>query len=825
MKTIIAYAAFCLALLCSNSVNALTIKGKVIDGNNATPLEFANVAIMQMQSKSLLAGGVTDSKGNFKFVINTSGNISIRITSVGFKEYKMPIRQTGDSINLGSIELEADNKTLKEVSVLGQGSQMKFNVDKKVFSVDQSIATAGGSASEVLGSIPSINVDDQGNVALRNNSSVEVWINGKPSGLTSDNRAQVLQQIPAESIESVEVITNPSAKYNPESTAGIINIVLKTNRKAGYYGSVSANANYADGTNFPGTGVGASLNYSNQKIESSFNIGVRNMYSLNTGWSRRYNSVAKDTLIQGITTKNSNLGLFLRGAVDYHIDKKNTFSLSGFGMQGIGNTDIKQNVLLNGSTPFVTKNNYTQSLMNVGNFRSYDLNLDYLHNFDKTDVFFTSGLAYSRHYRLYESDLLKHDWQSGLDYSKIGSNLEGYSDELSFKADYTNKFTESSKLEAGWQSISKLRKSKTSGFRNETPPVEMYDFYNQFDYFDQNHAAYFTYGDRFFDKLTLQGGLRTEYLIRDSSILTTKNAKGELLTKGVKSINYFKAYPSFYIAYTLPKGNELQLNYSTRINRPRGQQLNPYRNYTDSTRISYGNPELLPEYSSSFEFNYIKSWENHTLSSSAYYKATDDVIQGVRFYNNGVMESTSMNVSKSQSSGLEFILKDRLFTIVNLTSTLNLYYMKMDAATYVNPYADSIRTTIPQQENFSWTASEIVNVILGRTLSAQITGKYSAPQIMAQGIQGEQYSVDFGLRQTFFDKKINVSLTVSDVFNSRRTITDLEGTNFTEQSYSNPHGRTFGIKLSYNFGNMMPKKTDKMKRENGGEMNSEGERD
>ena len=813
---------------------APAIKGVVLDGTTLSPLEFVNVAVMRPGSKTPAAGGTTNQSGQFLFPNLSEGKYLIRISFVGYKSFFKPVIIGVDTLNVGELKLEADSKTLKEVSVMGQGSQMRMEVDKKVFSVDQSIATAGGSASDALRNIPSVDVDNEGNIALRNNASVEVWINGKPSGLTADNRAQVLQQMPAESVESVEIITNPSAKFNPEGTAGIINLVLKQNRKAGYYGSVSTGAMYSDGASYsngnmkPGGTLGTSLNYNSSKVDAYLNVGYRNMSMYNDGWSRRLFSTNSDTLFQHNKTNINFGGLFIRAGVDYHLDLKNTISMSGFGLNGTRTTDNLIQYLFNSPLSMGgTLKDYSRNINSDGGIKSYDLNLDYRHDFETKGSFLTSSLSYSNHNIFSDNQTIQTDWlNTGLN-SNQTQNLDAKSNEYVFKVDYTNKLSDDSKLEAGMQTSVKDRESIAGGTNNEIDKATnklIYNdfvFYNDFVYKEQLHAAYLTYGNRFFDKLNIQAGLRAEYLKRNS-INNKKDNLGNVNQQILPAKDTLCFFPSLFLSYSLPYKNEIQLNYTSRVNRPRGQQINPFRNYSDATNISYGNPDLAPEYASSIEFNYVKSWDEHTLSASLYYRHIDNVIQNVSFLNKNVMESTSMNISQSQSSGLELMAKNRLFTILNLTTTLNGYYRTVDASVYVNPYDKSISTSLPAQQNFSWTASEIANVILGKTLSGQITGKYNAAQLVAQGTQKDNYSVDFGLRKSFFDRNLNLNLTVSDIFNSRRNWSTTAGSGYSQESYALYHGRMIGLSASYNFGNIKPKKAERMKKEGNGEMNMEG---
>jgi iron complex outermembrane receptor protein len=803
---------------------AVSIKGSVVDAGDQSPLDFVNVTVFRQGSNKPLTFVSTDTNGAFIIPTLESGKYNVRLTYVGFTTVNQVVEVTNQQVNLGVIKMDADSKNLKEVEVVGQGSQMHFDIDKKVFSVDQNISAAGGSASDVLKNIPSVTVDNQGNVSLRKDGNVEVWINGKASGLTVDNRAQVLQQMPAESIESIEVMTNPSAKFNPEGSAGIINIVMKQKHKAGYFGSVSAGTTIPDNGKL-GQNYGASVNYSSSKVDAYANLGYRAMSFQGGSKTDRTNFAPADSLLQNKNTSvlnqnNSNSmafsGLFMRAGIDYHLDPKNTLSLSGFGMAGSGNqnsaiTNTTTNVVTNGKSVF------TQQNTGKGTRPSLNMNLDYRHDFDKKGSNLMANISYSNHNRTGNSDYVQTDT---IVRSNINQNTDDKNKEVELKIDYTNKLTENSKLEAGVQSTLDTRLSTSTGMDNRTQ-VNLPAYFDSFNYHDQINSAYVTYGRR--DKnLTFQLGVRAEYYPKQFSD-TTMASDG--ITKSVQPITatpIFHVFPSFYLSYTLPNKDELQFNYSNRVNRPRGRQINPYKNYSDPINISYGNPYLLPQYASSLELNYVKSWDANTLSASLYYHGTDNVIEGVRYVNNNIMESTFLNIAKSQNTGLEVISKNRLFKILSLTSTLNVYYSKLDSATYSNPYISNVVTSIPGQSSFSWSGNILANFMLSKTFSGQITGEYESAQLIAQGKENAKYSLDLGVRQTFMDRKLSVSLNVRDLLNSDRDNTTTSGSGFKQNSSSYFHGRMVGVTLSYNFGNMKPKPGEMKKKEGGGDMNMEG---
>lgn len=797
------------------------IKGKIIDGGKQTPLDFVNVALFKQGSEIPTTGVSSDKEGVFTIPAIANGRYVLRISFIGYTTVNQNVNISGKPINVGTIKLLEDSKKLDEVVIVGQGSQMRFDVDKKIYSVDQSIAAAGGSASDVLKNIPSVKVDNEGNVSLRKDANVEVWVNGKPSGLTADNRAQVLQQMPAESIESIEIMTNPSAKFNPEGTAGIINLVMKKNRKAGYYGSLSGGLMYPTGGKLGGS-VGANINYSSSKIDAYLNIGYRAMGFKGGGINDRYNYYDADTtrLYQTSVSGHAFSGLFMRAGIDYHLDDKNTLGISGFGMAGSGNSTNDINYLKTDVYPYDTLANYNRNNIGTGTRPSLNINLDYKHDFDKKGSNLMASIAYSKHTRGSDNQYLQTDNLSSYS-SDIMQSVVGTSKDFTFKMDYTNKFTESSRLEAGMQSTisDRLSNASADSLTKTNTRLNLPSYYNVFDYKEQIHAAYLTYGDRF-DKLSIQVGLRAEYMKKQSTNKAISFVNDlDTINQPINTPASIQWFPSMYLSYSLPNNNELQLNYTRRVNRPRGRQINPFRDFSDSTNISYGNPDLAPEYSSSLEFNYMKTWDNHSISASAYYRFTDNVIEDVRFINAGVMESTYMNIAKKENTGMELVAKNSLFKILSLTSSVNLYYNKMNATIYTNPYNSTLETTIPAQSNFTWSANILANLMFGKTFSGQITGDYSAPTIIAQGIEAPEYSINLGLRKTFMDRKLSFNFMANDIFDMNRERTTTSGTGFYQKSESYFHGRMIGLSVSYNFGNMKPKQADMKKKATSGDMN------
>ncbi len=791
------------------------ITGKVIDASTKQGMEFANISLRKTGSKEFIKGTVSDQLGAFRLDGVSNGNYVVAVSVVGYAtfEKELTIGTGQKTINLRNILLKEDTQLLNEVQVVGQRSQMKFEIDRKVFNVDQSLATAGGSASDVLGNIPSVQVDPEGEVSLRGNSSVTVWINGKESGLSADNRAQILEQLPAESIERVEVITNPSAKYNPEGTAGIINIVLKKNRKAGYYGSLQAGVDTRGGYNAAGN-----VNFSSGKFESFVNVGTRVRKSEGEGYTNRQNLDDNGNPVSYLNQlrndEDTRKPVIARMGTTYHATDKDHFSFSGFGLLGRGDETDWLNYTSNipGSFTSSLRTSAEKRKMNIGNFE-----IGYKRDFSEK-----SNLDLSASYNLVnitpESSFLQVSNYAG------GTSTSSYQFQENvmkprkweFQADYVTEFGEQNKIEAGYKGEFLTSKSKVSTYSGTSEGNAAFNegLYNNFTY-DQNvNALYATYSKRI-NRFGIQLGLRGEHTRTNTNSLGYNQSETD---HPAYKDDYFSFYPSAFLSYQLPSNNELQLNYTRRVSRPWGGQLNPFVNLTDSTNISYGNPLLLPQYSNSLELNYIKNWENHTLSASLYYRNTDNVIQRISYRDGDIMKSTFENIAKTQSAGTELILKNNLFRMIDLTSTLNFYYNKLDGFSYL-PAGATTPVVGEADEDFSWSARIIANVMLPWGVSLQATGDYNSRELVAQGYRKANHAIDLGLRKSFLDRKLSLTINTRDLLNSRKRETITSGSGFSQESVFARSGRTVGFTLTYNFGNMKgsSKRPDRQEQQNNGD--------
>lgn len=782
------------------------VKGKILDRQKSEPLGFVNIKVTEQGSDKFAGGGITDAGGNFNVSGLKDGKYTLSLTFMGYKDVtrQFEITPAKREVQFKLLYMAEDAKQLNEVTVTGQRATMKLEVDRKSFDVGQLISNAGQAASDVLDNIPSIEVDNDGNVSLRGNSSVEVWINGKASGLTSDNRAQILQQLPAESIDRIEVIDNPSAKFSAEGSAGIINIVLKKDRKAGYYGSVQAGGDTRGGAN-----TSFNVNYNSRLIDSYINLGYR--HRANTGHMESQQTSNTYNQTYDSDSKQRGNNFFTRAGVTLHATTKDDFSLSGMLMHGGGNS--------HSYTPYI----YTAVANDLNNYQLDRINrsrtgmdmrygeFNYRHSFnDKHFIDFTADLSswkmngdnwYQDSTVVVGIDDVTYSYQYRPQY------INNHRKEL--KLEYENQVTKNFKIEAGYN----------GNFSRENTPQESYMdntsfdgtnasedklFFNRFIYKQDLHAFYTTLSYKF-GALSLMGGLRGEYWRVNTESYTWEQEHDASLREQPFKKDYFQLFPSVFMSWQMTETQQLQLNYTRRLRRPWGGQLNSFRDTRDATTVSFGNPYLTPEFSNSFSLNYLKQWNDHSLLVSAYYRPTTDVIQRISYKNqeDGLFYQTSMNVAKSVSTGLEMTVKNKLWRILDLTTSANAYYYRLNGFSYD---IDGQTVTGNSDHNFTWNARMTASLMLPYDISIQSTGRYTARQVITQGYRKANYSIDFGARKNFFNKLFTLSVNCRDLLDSRRFETFTSGPNFTRHQINRRGGRRMSMTLTWNFGNMKQKK-------------------
>ena len=811
-----------IALFCSIYMAAQgLVKGHVADKQTDERLQFVNVTVTNAATGKMVKGAITDAEGSFKIDGLADGKYNLTVSFVGYKSVGRQFSITKDKRqqSFALIYIAEDTKMLKEVEVTGQRSQLKLEVDRKSFSADQIIAAAGGSASDLLENIPSIEVSTDGEISLKGNSSVEVWINGKASGLTTDNRGEILQQIPAESIERVEVIDNPSAKFSAEGSAGIINIILKRDRKAGYYGSVRTGVNSRGGWN-----AGGNINYSSGTLDAFANIGYRRRK--NKGGSESQQTYLDSQRYQNYESESNRGGknLFMRGGLTWHATKKDDLSLSGMGMFGKREdsslTPYHYGTLGNAKDDYIM----TRLTNGGGDMRMMNIEGGYTHNFSdkhKIDlsVSHSKWKSDDNNYYRDSTDWMADDIPTTYNYQYRPMFINNKSWEV--KLEYENQINDKWKIEAGYNGNFNHENTPQESWTDITwtgdNPTEDKAYFNRFIYDNKIHAFYGTVTTSI-GKLGILAGLRGEYWKVNTESYDWDQEHDATKRDTPFKKDYFELFPSLFLNYQLTESSQLQLNYTRRLRRPWGGELNSFKNTRDASMISFGNPELTPEFTNSFALNFLKTWPEHTLSFGSYYRPTTDVIQRISYNDGGVMYSTNKNVAKSQRAGVELILKDKLFRLLDLTTTVNAYYYKLNGFDYE---INGQTITGKPDENFSWDARMMASLILPYDISIQITGNYNSKRVITQGYRKPSFGLDFGLRKNFFNKALTLAVNWRGAFNTRKWETYTANDTF-ERYQKMWRSQNVNVNISWNFGNMNQKKKKGHEQEdnNGEEMNN-----
>ncbi len=770
-----------------------SVSGKLVDGGNGAALEFATVSLIKKADNKPVKGMQTDLQGNFKLTGIPDGTYILRATYVGYiSQIRDNVVITGaNAVTLPPIKLLGSKGVLQEVKVTAQRSQIQLSTDKKVFSVDQSLVSQGGSATDLLANVPSVQVDVDGNINLRGSANVRILINGKPSALTGANLADILQSIPASSIENIEVITNPSSKYDAEGQSGIINIVLKRNTQTGFNGSIAGTA----GTQHTYNGA-LNLTYQNKLINIYTNYSYRQGTRIGNGLSNTTTIGSTGTIFQNqvndqsFDVKSNNI----RSGIDFFIGKKSTLSFTN-------NINLRTNDRLQtGTTDLmggglietITRNNHAS-----GGGHNLDFNMDFDQKFKKPQEEFTANIGYST-----AANNNTDNQNSAYAYTTFGQFPMAYSllqnnytngkqHNLNLQADFTLPLNNGDRLEVGYRStFNKTDNNNVVDTLNNTINrfVIADTLGNLFTYNEQVHALYTNYNHQFTKKFSFQGGLRLE----DAHITTNT-----IVANSVEDHkqDYFRIYPSLFFTDKLTENQTLQLSYSRRVTRPRDRQINPFLDRSDRENYQQGNPDLKPEDTHAFELSYINYWKNLTLTSSLYYRLTYDNIQQIReLYNNSstITLTKFENLNNASNGGYELIAKLTATKAIDLTGNVNVYYRHIQGDD-----ALGISTTSGTSYNANLTA----NIKPLPKLGFQIRGDYQGRQIIAQGTQKALYGVDGGLKYDI-TKTLNFSANARDIFNTRKfasTVVSDDGrlSQYSERRFAT---RIVLFTLSYRFG-------------------------
>ena len=753
----------------------VTVTGRVTEAAGQTPIEFATVLLAAAADGRTLGGTTTGPDGAFTLSSPTEA-VYLDVSFLGMETKRVAAGPVTDGrMDLGTINLAGLGQDLEEVTVRAERSTTEFKLDKRVFNVGEDLASAGAGALEVLNNVPSVNVTIEGQVQLRGAGGVQILIDGKPSVIASE-QGNLLGTITADMIQSVEVITNPSAKYDAEGTSGIINIVLKKDEKKGLNGAVSVNAGVPDNHS-----VGLSLNRRTERFNLFSQLGVGYRELPNTERTEnldRQSGVA--VLSDGREFRNEIFYNVVLGA-DYHLDERNVFTLSGnfaYEVEDQPSGFTFRRVAADGSLLSRWQRSETTTATNP----KYQFEFQYVRDFkDHKD----HDLVFSALGSLFQKDQASEFTNLTLD----GANNDGRqrtatdfgTQTTTVKLDYTRPLDEKSVLEAGGQFLrddvgNDFTVSNFDGADFVTDP----DLTNVFNWDQRVSAAYATYG-REFGALGLKAGLRLEHTVVETLLETTNEANDQV---------YANIFPSGHLSYKLSEAISFQAGYSRRIFRPRMWDLNPFFNPRNAFNIRAGNPDLGPEFTDSYEVSGILIAGPVTLNSSVYHRYTTDVVERITVFADNVAITTPRNVGTNRSTGLEVNGKWITGELLTLNGDLN--------------YFRFARGGELEGRTFDFSADQYSGRLtakfdLPKDLDLEVTGQYRSAFRTVQAEVSDQLFADLGLRKRLFKGRGAVNVSVRDIFASRVRERVLDNDAVRQYAYG-LRGRFVTAGFSYGFG-------------------------
>ncbi|MCI0448355.1 MAG: TonB-dependent receptor [Chlorobi bacterium] len=778
-----------------------SVSGSVIDKTNNSPLEAADVTIQRQRDSSLVKGTSTNSDGRFTITEIPYGRYFIKANVVGYNFATVSgiiINQDNKTVTLEPIGLTSGTTTTEEIVVEGEKSLIEFKPDKKIFNVSKNMTTQGSSLIDLLREVPSVTVDQDGNVSLRGSEGVKIMIDGRHFGLEGQSRNIILEQIPASDVESIELITNPSAKYEAEGSAGIINVILKKQKQhgLGYNGNLALNL--ATGDKYGGQ---ISLNLKKDKVNiyGNYSYNIRNFTM--SGFNERFylDNPSISQISQDNTGRGRNKSHLIKLGMDYAIDQKNTL---GFSFNYRNSDRLRGNTSIN--KEYDRSNNLVSDYFTTSNDidkdYSFDINANYLLRFKIPQQTLSADLSFSRD----SDDETEENYDTYISpVNNTPDKRNEYSkeidDALTGKIDYVHPFSKDIKLETGYRGSYKKR---DIDFRVENYDYSLNQFVtdftqsNRFIYKEQIHAAYGIYTQQL-GSFGFSLGLRAEQTFINGELQNTSQFYDR---------NYIDFFPSASLSQKLTKSTEIQLSYSRRVNRPRHRQLNPFISYWGPNNYSQGNPNLNPEFTDSYEFNLIQYFPWATITPGIFYRYTKDEISRQRSLLDSITTLTTfVNLNSSKAYGGELILSLQPVKILSINGTFSYFRTEVDATNLQSGLTNAAST---------WSARGLTTINLPADFSLQASYFYTGKRVTSNGTIDPFQSFDAALKKDLFDKKLSIALRASDIFNTAKFVVNIDDAYFREYFERVRDSRGLYLNISYKFGQEERKQSSKRKREN-----------
>ena len=788
MKKILLFFIFTSTSLLYSQNSEVIVTGTVTDSETNIPLEYATISVFNVNSEDAINGVITDSNGEFSIELS-KGNYDFKVEFISFKIKYYRNITVNNPLSLGTIELSIDENILDEIEVIGEKTEIEIKLDKTVYNIGKDLTLKGSSVSDVLDNLPSIEVDIEGNVSLRGNESVRILINGKPSGLVGISSNEALKQFPSESVEKVEVITSPSARYNAEGTAGIINIILRRSKLTGFNGSLSLNSGYPERY-----GVSANLNYRTKKLNFFNNIGYNTRTSEGSFVNeteyytdQAINNFLNENGVRG-SERNSN---YLNTGIEYFISDKTSVVGSYVFRKSDGFTNNTNNVNQN----FNSISKFSERLekeSEIDDTNEFSINLT--HDFNKEGHVLTMD---------YQKEKSSENENGFISNSQLKPILTKYlsekvnTDEIQeselFKIDYVLPIKKDGQFELGFrrsnqhQDIDYLAKNEdlNGNFINDL------NLSNTLLYNEKVNAFYTQYGNKK-NKFSYLLGLRYE---------ESKTAVKQLAnnTNNVKNYNDF--FPTLNLSYQIKENETITFGYNRRIRRARSYFINPFPSKSSATNIFQGNPNIDPTYSNGIDLGYLKRYEKLTLNGSIYYRKETGVFTFIS-ENTGdfvlvneisvpVLRRTPINLASNKQIGLELNANFNQSKNWRLNGSLN-FYESETLGEYMGIVYDS--------KNLTWSGRLSNNLKLFSSVDWQTSFRYRAPQKTAVSERKASIYSNTAFSKDLLKDKITLTFKVNDIFETGKWRIESFNENYRSYSESNWRGgRTLELNLIYRF--------------------------
>ena len=803
-----------------NPIKKVKITGKVIDNDNGELIEYATVSLFNQSDSTFVSGVITNAHGVFTLEAG-EGKYFVKIQFIGYvtKTQNVTVKKDSGDINLGKIFLEPDSALLEEVEVVAEKSSMSMTLDKRVFNVGKDLSSTAGNAIEVLENIPSVTVDVEGNVSLRGDDGVQILVDGKVSGLVGLSTQDALRSLQADMIERIEVVTNPSVRYDAEGTAGIINIVLKKDKRKGFNGSVDVRGGFpfewgkAQPEPFPfQAGIGTSLNYRLRRFNffGSYNFNYRD--DISDGYTKTeyfnggtpYDPDLKNhddaTQISEQTTERArhSQGHTIRGGLDYYITDNDIISFSAMYRQGTGHNT--PTVTYIDKFPFGGDSQFKKRSEDWHNTRPMnEFTLDYDKYFNTKDNFLKASFRYFQNQNKEWSDIYDRHYASQED---MDNDIVI---DTSVIRQYTNTIETHRRFQGmldfayhiGLHSIEAGAKY-TNGMPSNNAIVMqngeyLTDYCHDFDYNQQVAALYASYGTEI-GLFSFLAGARYEYTY------TLANYKNQADGKHTQS--YHDIFPSGHVNFKMTEKDQLQVSYTRRIRRPGYWQMAPYRSFNDDRNFRVGNPALKPVYTDSYELTYLKYWEGGNFNLTGYYRHSTDVIRHFTEVTGDISVSMPDNFGISDDYGVEVVGQVKLFKWWNINGNVNFF---KSSTVGDHTSATTGITSHYTTDSYNFMGRLVMKFDFKKICNFQFTGHFMSPRNEPLGFREAHYWLDFAASRDVFDGKGTLSLNVRDVFGTHSHGGESWGTNFWQYSKGSWSKTTLTLNFNYRI-NQQPKK-------------------